>query len=151
MHRTYGVADRALDMGSKALCDLDREFHIPDVIDRVEDPENVNAVFISFCNEFFNHVIRVVPVSDQVLPAKKHLGMGIVHFLLDIPKALPWIFIQVSDTAVKGGTPPHFKGEIPYLVQMFDHFEHVPRPHPGGQEGLVCIPEDGFSNFYTHG
>jgi len=57
-------------MSTKAFCHFDRIFHIPDIVDRIKNPENINSVFIGFCNEFLDHVIRIMPVSYKVLASE---------------------------------------------------------------------------------
>ncbi len=69
MYRAYGVTDRALNMSSQSFCHLDGKFHVPDIIDRVKNPEYVNAVFIGFGDELFNHIVRIVPVPYEILAA----------------------------------------------------------------------------------
>ena len=104
MYRTYSVADCTLYVSAKPFCHFDRKFHVPNIIDRVKNPENINSVLVGLSNEFLDHVIRIVPVPYEVLAPEQHLSIGIFHFFLDISQALPGIFVQVADAAVKGST-----------------------------------------------
>src|SRR5659263_374562 len=73
MNRTDGIADSSLDMCTHALCGFDVNFHVPYIINRIENPENINACCGRMFHEFHNNIIRIMPVSYQVLAAKKHL------------------------------------------------------------------------------
>ena len=57
VYRTYGVTNSTLYMGTKFICNFNRTLHVPDIVNSIENPENINSVFISFGNEFFYYVI----------------------------------------------------------------------------------------------
>ena len=60
-------------MGTSLLYSGHRAFHVPDIIQGIKDPEDIYPVFMGKVNKPIDHIIRIVPVSDQVLPTQKHL------------------------------------------------------------------------------
>ena len=44
MHRTNGIDNRSLNVSAGFLRSFDRNFHITDVIDRIEDPDDSDTI-----------------------------------------------------------------------------------------------------------
>lgn len=52
-------------------------FQITYIIQGIEYAENINPVFSRRGNKSFDHVICVVPVTEQVLATQQHLQAGV--------------------------------------------------------------------------
>src|SRR5659263_154691 len=107
MNRTDGIADSSLDMCTHALCGFDGNFHVPYVINRIENPENINACCGRMFHEFHNNIIRIMPVSYKVLAAKKHLERCFPDGLFKRPEPVPGVFIKIPDRRVKCRASPY--------------------------------------------
>jgi hypothetical protein len=128
----------------------DGQLHIAYIIERIENTEYVHTVFMGEADEFFNYIIRIMPIADQVLAAQQHLKLGVFDPGANIFEAFPGIFIQIADARIKGGAAPHFQREKAHSVHFFDDGEHIPRPHPGSNERLMRIAQSSVSYFYSH-
>ena len=57
---------------------MDR-FHIADIIQGIKDAENIHPVFNRKADKFLDHIIRIMAVAYQILPAQQHLQAGVLH------------------------------------------------------------------------
>lgn len=94
MDGTHGVGDGRLDMFPAGFDLLDRPFEIADVVEGVEDTEDVDAVGGRALDEPVQHVVRIMPVSDDVLPAEEHLQLGVRHRGAQRPQPFPGILLE---------------------------------------------------------
>ena len=99
-----------------------------------------------------HHVIVIVLVAQQVLATQQHLQLGVGHGLAELPQTLPGILVQVPQAAVEGSAAPALHGVVTGLVHGGQDALHIGKGHTGGHQGLVGIPQDGFSktDFLSH-
>ena len=71
-----------------------RDFHIAQVVQRVEDPDNVNAVAHGVLDELAHNVVSVMAVSHQILTSQKHLQLRFFDVFTNDSQPLPGIFVQ---------------------------------------------------------
>ena len=64
---------------------LHRALHVPDIVERVKDPEDIHAVLIGGCNKTVDYVIGIMARPDQVLAAEQHLYRRMFQFCLERP------------------------------------------------------------------
>ena len=83
------VADRRLDDLAALLGRLDRHLHAVDVVERVEDPEHVDAGGGRLLDERHHDVVRVVGVADGVGAAQQHLEHHVRDKLAQLVQAQP--------------------------------------------------------------
>ena len=76
---TDGIADGGFDMFAAGFHFSHGPFDVANIIQRVEDAEDVDAIGGGPFDEPFQHIVGVVSISDQVLPAEQHLELGIGH------------------------------------------------------------------------
>ncbi len=109
MHRAHRVGDGAL--GVLALFDhrRHRALDVAHVVHGVEHAEHVHAAFRRPFHEGVDHVVGVMAVAEQVLPAQQHLLGRVGHRLLELADALPGVLAQVADAGVEGGAAPGFQ------------------------------------------
>ena len=69
----HGVADGALRVLAHFLHSLHGVLEVAGIVERVENPEDVHAVFSGFFNKLIDDAVFVVTVSQKVLAAKQHL------------------------------------------------------------------------------
>ncbi len=79
MHGTDGVGDGALGVLAHRQGGLDGGFQVAHVVHGIEDAEHVHAVGGGPLDEFLHHIVRVVPVTEQVLAAQQHLLGRVGH------------------------------------------------------------------------
>ena len=106
MDRTGRVADRRLDVFARAAHCRDRLLHVPHVVQRVKDPEHIHAVRRGPFNERIDHVVGIVPVADQILPAQQHLQARAGHHPLERAQAFPRIFFEETKARIEGRAAP---------------------------------------------
>jgi len=118
-----------------------RRFQITRIVQGIEHTEDIDARARSQIDKGLDHVVGVVPVTEQVLTTQKHLLTGMRHCGLELAQAFPRIFVQEADTGIECGATPRFKGPEPDPVHAAGDWKHVCRLHSGGKEGLVAVPQ----------
>ena len=149
-----GVAEGGLHLSAVFLGGLDGLLQIAHVVQRVEDADDVNAVFNALGAEGIHHVVGIVLVAQNVLAAEQHLQLGVLHMLADGAQALPRILVQEAHAGVEGGAAPAFHREVIDLVHLGQDRTHLVHGHAGSQQGLVRITQDHFGHFdrlFRHG
>ncbi|CAN4041366.1 DUF1835 domain-containing protein, partial [Dysosmobacter welbionis] len=72
-----GVAEGGLHHAAVLLGGLDGLLQVPHVVEGVEDPDDVDAVFNALAAEGVHHVIGVVLVAQDVLAPEEHLELRV--------------------------------------------------------------------------
>jgi hypothetical protein len=67
--------------------------HVPQVIESIEDSEYVDTILIGSADKFFNNVIWIVAVANEVLPSQEHLDRCMVKNPLQCTQPFPWVII----------------------------------------------------------
>ena len=151
MHRTLGITDTAGSDGPGCRilfhC-IQGGSQVAEIVQRIEDTDNVNTVLDAQFNEFFDNIIMIVLVTQQVLSAKQHLQPGIGHIFADVPQPLPGIFSQITQAGVKGRATPAFHGIVSGLVHHGQDFFEICIRQPGRHQGLVGVAHYGFGKLY---
>ncbi|GAA5745122.1 hypothetical protein Sent08_04245 [Salmonella enterica] len=151
MRRAGGVGERALGVRAVAAHRLQCGFHIARVVHGIEDAEHIHAVFDGAFDEALHHVIGVVAVAEQVLPAQQHLQRGFGHGLFKLAQAQPRVFAEEADAGVKGGAAPAFEGAVAHVVELSGNRQHIVKTQAGGEKGLVGVTQDDVGNGNSHG
>ena len=141
--RQSNFADAAVLLGG-----LDAGFQVTGIVQGVEDADNVDAVLDGQTNELIYDVVSVVTIAQDVLAAEEHLQLGVRQSSLQLAQALPGIFVQETQAAVKGSAAPAFQRIETSLVQDFASGQHVLQAHTGCGLRLMCVAKDGFGNHY---
>ena len=144
VHRALGVADSSFHHAAVLFDELHGSFHVPGIVQSVEDTHHVNAVLNGLLAESLYHVVSVVTIAQDVLAAEQHLQLGVGKALLQGAQALPGIFIQKAHAHVEGGAAPALQGPIPNAVQNGQDGDHVLDLHTGSSLGLVSVTQDGI-------
>ncbi len=125
--------------------------HVPDIVQCIEDPEDIDPVFVRCSNEFVNNIIGIVTVADQVLPPEEHLDGRVLQFALESPETIPGIVVQEPDTGIKGRAAPGFNRKKTALIEIPCKGQHVLRPEPCCDQRLVRIAEGCISDLHFTG
>ena len=137
----HGVADAALEVLA-VLLDLGNDgLEVAVVVQGVEGPEDVHAVFAGALHEGLGHVIGVVAVAHQVLGPQQHGKGGLFEVAFQGADAFPGIFVQKAVHGVEGGAAPGFDGPEAHLVHQFGHRDHVLGAPAGGKQALVTVTQ----------
>ena len=134
-----GVADAALDVLAGFLDGPEGRLEVSRIVNRIENPEDVQTAFACVEAELSHDVISIVSVANDVLTAKEHHQFGVGHQLSQLYQSRPGVFIQKSGRYVKGGTTPDFHAEPTNFIHRFRNGDHVLRSHSGRQRRLVTI------------
>ncbi len=151
MGRAGGVGECALGVRAVAAYRAERRLHIARVVHGIEDAEHVHAVFHRAFDEAFHHVIGVVAVAEQVLPAQQHLQRGFGHGFFELAQAQPRVFAEKADAGVKGGTAPALQRPVAHVVELSGNRQHIVKTQAGGKQGLVGVTQDDVGNGNSHG
>ena len=146
MHRTQGIGDGALGMLAHFPHRLQRHLDIAHVVHGIEHAKYVDPVVGGTVHELLHHVVRVVAVSQDILPAEQHLLGCIGHGFLQFANALPGILTQVADTGVEGSASPGFQGPEAYLIEFFRDGQHVVQSQARCEQGLVGVAQYDVGN-----
>ncbi len=152
-HALFGeaVADRSLKVFLVLFDDLHRGLEVAEVVERVKDPDDVDAVVAGTLHEGFHHVVGVVLVAHQVLPAQEHGEGGLFDVFFEGADAFPGVFAQIAVHGVEGGSAPHFHAVKAHLVHQFRHVEHVFGAPAGGKQRLMPVAERQVLDLYRVG
>ena len=139
--RRFGqrIADAALKVLLALLDDLDHRLEIPEVIQSIEDPENIHAVFAGALHKGFGQVIGIVAITHQVLASKQHREGGLLDVFLQSADAFPWIFTQEAMHGVECGSAPDFHGIETHLVHVLSDGQKVLGSSARGEKRLMAI------------
>ena len=144
--RRGGVADRALGVPAVLLDAGDRLLEVARIVQRVEDAEDVHAVFTGKRGEALDDIVRVMLVAEDVLAAEQHLKRRLLADGLDLAETLPRIFAEEAHAHVKRGATPAFKGVVAGVVDLLGDLENVIRPQTRGPKGLMGVAQGGVGN-----
>ena len=149
MHRADGIDEAALDLRFLWAVQrrIDSDLEIADIVERIEDAEDTDAVLGCLLDEFLDDIIGVMIVSEEVLAAQEHLDRRL-EFRLQRIETLPRIFIEEAEAGVERCAAPSLEGLIADLVECFELREHVLDAHARRTERLMAIAEDGLHDFY---
>ena len=148
-----GEGDRDLGVAAFLVGRFDGGLEVADVVERVEDADDVDAVGNRLLDKVLDDVVGVRTVAQHILAAEEHLQLGVGHLFADHPQALPGVFVQETDAGVEGRAAPDFSGIITDLIHLAQDRQHVRQRHTGRQQALVGIAKDGFGNlnrFFGH-
>ena len=145
--RTGRVGNTSLHMTAVFLGGIDGSFQIADIVERVEDTHDVNAVVDGFLHEVFDDVVGIMAVAQHILTAEEHLELGVGTCLSNRAKAFPRVFPQKTQAGVKRRAAPAFERMEAHLVQIGKHGNHVLGGHAGGNQRLMRVAQNGFGNF----
>ena len=145
------VADRALRVSARRETGLDRRLDVAHIVQRVEDADDVDAVFNRRLNEAAHGVVRIVAVAQNILAAQQHLELGVLHVLLDGAQALPGVLVQIAQTGIERRTAPAFDRIISGRVHLVERVLEIGQRHARRHQGLLRVAQDGFRNIHFHG
>ncbi len=144
VQRAHRVADGSLRVLARPLHGGDRPLHVPDVVERVEDAEDVHPVVRGLGHEPVDDIVAVVPVPEQVLPAQQHLGARVRQQPAEGPQPLPRVLVEEPDAGVEGRAAPALGAPVARGVDVGAGGGHVLESHPGGHQALVGITQGQF-------
>ncbi|TKS64418.1 MAG: hypothetical protein EWM73_00498 [Nitrospira sp.] len=148
---TDGIADGSFDMFAAGFHFSHGPFDVADIVQCVEDAKDVDAIGGGPFDESFQHIVGIVPISDQVLPAEQHLELGIGHGGTQRAEPFPGILLEEAQACVESGATPDLERPIADRVELLGDGQHVLRPHARGQERLMAVAQgdigdqDGFA------
>ena len=116
-------------------------FKVARIVERIEHAENIDAVFAGEPDETFDHIVGIIPVSDQVLAAQQHLERRVFGLGLDLPQPFPRILTQEAQAHVERGAAPAFERIISDIIDDVDDAEHIVGPHARGPQRLVRVAQ----------
>ena len=146
VHRAGGVAQGALGMFAGGFHGFDGHTQVTHVVHRVEDAEYVDAIHGGLGDKGAHHVIAVVAIAKQVLPAQEHLQTGVGQRRLEQAQALPRVFLEEAHTGVEGRAAPDFQRPVANLIELGADRQHVFGAHAGGDQRLVGVTQDGVGD-----
>jgi hypothetical protein len=142
------VVDRADRIGHRGLGDaavlldaLHSLLKISGVVERVEDPDDVDAVFDRLLDEAVQNVIRIVFITQDILAAQQHLQLRIGKRLSQRAKPLPRVLVEEPHARVERRTAPHFQRPVADTVEYRAGRQHVFRAHACSGLRLMRVPQ----------
>ena len=146
MHGADGVAHSHFADAAVLLGGLDGRFQVAHVVEGVENADDIDAVLNRQAHELLHHVVGIVLVAEDVLAAEEHLQLGVGQGLAQLAQALPRVFVQKAQAAVKRGAAPALQGIIADLVENLAGGQHVFGAHTGCGLRLVRVTENRIGN-----
>ena len=146
MHRADRVADGDFRRAAVLLAGLDRLLEVAHVVERIEDTDDVNAVFDGLLDERIDHVVCIVLVAQNVLATEEHLQLRVGHRLAQLTQTLPRIFIQEAHAGVKRSATPAFQRIVADFIQLVSDGQHLVQTHTGCSLGLMRIAQNGIGD-----
>ena len=146
--RTERVADAALCVAAGLDALVHCGFDVAQVVERVEDADDVHAVFDALAHEAAHGVIRIMMVAEQILTAQQHLQLGVFQMGFDIAEPLPRVLVEIAQAAVECCAAPALDGVIPGLVHLVEDALEVGIRHSGRNQRLLRIAQNGLGDVY---
>ena len=106
-----GVADRAFGELAGLAHRVDRDAHVLDPVEAVEDAEQVHARRGRLADEIAHDIVGIIGVADAVGAAQQHLGQDIGRPLAQQRQPLPRVFGQKPHRDVERRAAPAFERE----------------------------------------
>ena len=141
MHRTHGVADRALGVLAGGLDRRHGGLQVAQVVERIEHPEDIDAARRGARHEGLHHVIGVVAVADQVLATQQHLQRRVGQRSLEPLQALPGVLLEEAHAGVEGRPAPYLQRLEANGVERRAHRQHVVGAQPRGDQRLMAVAQ----------
>ena len=144
VHEVAGVAEGDLGDGPAGLAHrVDRRPHLADVVERVEDPEDVDAGAGGLGDERVGDLGRVGRVADGVAPAQQHLQADVRDRLAQPAQALPRVLGEEAQRDVVGRAAPALQRQQLRggARDVRGDLEQVAGAHAGGEQRLVGVAE----------
>ena len=113
---------------------LDGGAQVAQVVEGVEDAEHVHAVLRRLLHEGFDHIIGIVAVAEQVLPAQQHLQAGVGQRLAQLAQPLPGVLLEEAQAGVVGRPAPALQRPVADGVELVADGQHVLGAHAGGDQ-----------------
>ena len=126
------------------------DLDVAQIVQGVKNTDDIDAAFHALADESPDDIVGIMLVAQQVLTAEQHLQLGIFRVLADGTQALPGIFVQIAQAAVKGGTSPALQRIIAGLVHFFQHGQEIGDGHTGGHQRLLTVTQYRFGDFNIH-
>ncbi len=146
MHLAHRVRHGPLRMFVDSQRCLDCSLEIAQIIQRVKNPENVDAVYRAALDELLDQIVGVMAIAEDVLTAKQHLLRRVGHRGLETTDALPRILTKVANAGVERGAAPGLNRPEANPVQLVRDRQHVVDAHACCQETLVRIAQHEFGD-----
>ena len=121
---------------------------VSQVVQTVKNTDDVNSVCNGFLHEILYHVVSVRTVSQNVLAAEQHLQGSLFRFVFDFAQSVPGILVKETQRSVECSASPALQGMVSYLIQLLYNGKHPLGTHTCGNQGLMCVAQYGFGNFY---
>ena len=144
VHRALGVADSSLHHATVLFDKLHGSFHVPGIVQCVENTHHVDAVLNGLLAECLHHVVGVVAVAQDVLATEQHLQAWCWEGPSSGCAAAPRGLRSKSAYTHQRWRRPALQGPIPNAVQNGQDRDHVLNLHAGSSLGLVCVTQDGI-------
>lgn len=107
VQKVAGVAERHLgDCGARVANSLDGRTHLLDVVERIEDPEDVDPARRRLPHEGLGHGRGVGRVAHGVASTQKHLDRDVRKCRPQLVETLPGVFPEEAQCDIVGRPSP---------------------------------------------
>ena len=122
---------------------VDGRSHLRHVVQRVEDPEDVDTGRSGLAHEGVGDLRRIRGVADGVAPAEQHLDVHVGQGFAEGREALPRVFAEESEGDVVRRPAPRLDGEElgRHPGDVGCHRDEVLRAHARREQRLVRVAE----------
>ena len=144
VYRRGGIGDRTGGDRPGLDCLLNGDLQVLRVVERVKDPDDVDAVTDARADKAAHDIVAVVFVTKDVLAPQEHLQPGVGHGRADLAQPLPGIFMQKAEAHVKRGAAPAFDRIITRLVDGLQDRLELVVAHACGHQRLTGVAQDRF-------
>ena len=129
-----------MGLGAGAFGGLDGAFHVPRVVQGIEDAEDIHAVLGGGVDEGVDDIVGEVGVLDDILAAQQHHVRCFRARLLQGVEAVEGKLVEEAQAGVDGGTAPGFQGTEADVIEVRADREHLGGGHAGGGEDFGARP-----------
>ena len=146
VNRADRVADGDFAVAAVLLSGLDGLLQIAQIVQRIEDTDDINAVLDGLLDELIDHVIRIMLVAEDVLAAEQHLQLGVGHRLAQRAQTLPRILVQETHAGVERRAAPALQRIVADLIQLVRDGQHLLQAHTGCGLRLMRVAQNGIGD-----
>ena len=126
------------------FCGVNGGLKISDVVKGIENTDNVDTVCHRFLHKIFHDIIGIVTVAEHILPAEKHLQLGVFAFIPYYSKSFPRVLVEKAQASVKGCAAPAFERVKTDFIEQRKDGKHFLGGHSRCDKRLVSVAKHRF-------
>ena len=150
VHGRLRIAYRARHLGAALQSLFGRDLDVGEVVQRVKDADDVDAVLHGLGDEHLHYLVGIVMIAEKILPAKEHLQLALRHGGTDLTEPLPRILVEIAKAAVEHRAAPALDAVVAGIVHLGQYARELVVRQTRRDERLICVAQHCFGKPNFH-